>query len=308
MEDVLTKRHKGEDGRPLRFSIVIPCFNEENFIANTLKSLKDQDFDGKYEIIVVDNNSTDNTVNIAKAYGARVVRESHLGVCWARQKGTSASRGEIVVSTDADSVFDSNWLSRIDRHFGDNQNIVGVAGPCHYNTGPWWGKVYPLILFGAVSIGSKIFGRPFYVTATNISFRRSAWQGYNTALSQGGDELDLLRNLKTKGKVVFVNSMPIYTSGRRLYRGLLYSLFVSFFFYYFLAYYLNRMFEKPVIGGAPIYRAEQEKSPVWLAISRITSLGVTLLILFNFSYIADLTMKTSSQAFDDTVDLVLSKP
>ena len=82
-----------------RFSVVIPCYNEELYIADALKSLQKQDFTGDYEVIVVDNNSTDNTATLAKKHGAKVVHEKRPGICWARQAGTEAARGEIVIST-----------------------------------------------------------------------------------------------------------------------------------------------------------------------------------------------------------------
>lgn len=56
------------------FSVVIPAFNEEKFLPNCLKSLKEQDFKD-FEIIVVNNNSIDKTAKIAKEFGARVIFE-----------------------------------------------------------------------------------------------------------------------------------------------------------------------------------------------------------------------------------------
>lgn len=86
-----------------RFSVVIPALNEESYLAATLVSVARQDFAGDYEVIVVDNNSTDNTTCIAEAHGAQIVSEPHPGICQARQTGTENSRGEIAVSTDADT-------------------------------------------------------------------------------------------------------------------------------------------------------------------------------------------------------------
>ena len=99
---------------PCRFSIVIPCYNEADFIASTLESLTAQTFTKNYEIIIVDNNCTDDTVAIARRHGARVVSAQRPGVCSARQAGTKASHGEIIISTDADTIFSPNWLSNID--------------------------------------------------------------------------------------------------------------------------------------------------------------------------------------------------
>lgn len=240
----------------LRFSVVVPCYNEAKFISRTLESLQKQQYSGSYEIIVVDNNCTDETVAIAKSYGVRVVTESNPGVCWARQAGTEAARGEIVISTDADTVQPEHWLQNIDDSFKRHTHCVAVTGPCIYSDGPWWGRQYPKILFGMVSIVSRVIGRPFYVTATNIAFKKSAWSQYHTVLTQGGDELALLHDLRKKGTVVFNNANPVYTSGRRLTKGLLHNIFITFFMYYFVAYNVNRLSGRTVIGTAPAYRTD----------------------------------------------------
>ncbi len=260
-----------------RFSIVIPCYNEGKYLSETLESIKDQDFSGDLEVIVVDNNCTDNTVDIAKEYGAKIITEPNPGVCWARQAGTEAATGEIIVSTDADTRFSRSWLSKIDKTFRSG-DYVAVSGPCMYSDGPWWGKFYPKFLFGAVDLVKRILGYPFYVTATNIAFRKSAWSGYDTFQTQGGDELSLLHSLREKGMVAFDNDNPVYTSGRRLYRGLFYNVFVSFFIHYLMAYYVNKLFHRTVIGTAPAYRTVEPRSS-WATLFRATAAASLILLI-----------------------------
>ncbi|MHB1713049.1 MAG: glycosyltransferase family A protein, partial [Acidimicrobiales bacterium] len=227
---------------------------------------------GVYEVIVVDNNSTDDTARIAESYGARVVREPRPGVCYARQAGTENSRGEIVVSTDADTTFPVSWLSTIDRAFSARPSCVAVAGPCTFTGAPWWGTIYPRVLFNIVFFVALVSGRVLYITATNISFKKAAWDGYDTRLTQGGDELDLLRRLRRQGKVVFLPGNPTLTSARRLQRGLAYNLCVSFLYYYVLAYLLNRIFRRPLLRTAPVFRTEKA-TPL---VSSKRGLGVVL--------------------------------
>lgn len=241
-------------GGRLRFSVVVPAYNEARFIGDCLESLSRQDFTGGYEVIVVDNNSTDRTSEIARAGGATVLWEEHAGVCRARQRGTLAARGEIVVSTDADTRFAPAWLSRIDQAFGGDTSRVAVAGPCRYLDGPWWGRVYARLLFEFVALVNQMTGRVVYVSATNLAFHKSHWSGYDARSTQGGDELDLLRQLRSRGRVAFEPRNPTFTSARRLNQGLAYNLVVSCFFYYFLAHGLNRLFARTVIGTAPAFR------------------------------------------------------
>lgn len=238
----------------LRFSVVIPCFNEEACLDATLASLAAQDFKGNYEVIVVDNNCTDRSMQIAKDYDVRIVAESQPGVCFARQAGTDAARGEIIVSSDADTTFDTDWLSQIDKKFSECPEAVGVCGPCDFVNAPWWGRVYPKILFGGIRALYLLIRRPIYITATNTAFLKEAFEGYDTYMTQGGDELYVLHSLLRKGKVRFTLDYSVHTSSRRLDHGLWYNVFVSFTYYYLIAYYVNKLFGRAVIGMAPAYR------------------------------------------------------
>jgi len=262
----------GGDPRP-RFSIVIPCLNEADYLADTVRSLRDQTFAGRYEIVVVDNNSTDDTAAIARSLGVRVVPEPQPGVCWARQCGSLAATGEIVVSADADTWYAPDWLATIDRTFGTDEAVVAVAGPCRYVGGPRWGRAYARMLFATVHFGYRFLDRPFYVTATNIAFRRNQWTGYDVHLTQGGDELGLLRQLRSRGQVRYVHTNPTYTSSRRLTRGPLYGLFVTVLVYYLLGYGLNRWFKRRVIGSAPAFRMDRS-----VRARRVQNFGVAVVI------------------------------
>jgi glycosyltransferase involved in cell wall biosynthesis len=237
-----------------RFSVVVPAYNEASTLGSCLDSLLSQDFRGSYEIIVVDNNSTDGTAGVARSRGVRVVHEPREGVCSARQRGTELAEGEIVVSTDADTVFSRGWLSRIDQAFREDPARVAVAGPCRFVDPPWWGRVYTWVLFHVVSVIARVTGRILYVTATNIAFRRSVWPGYNVEATQGGDELDLLRRLRARGRVAFDLGNPTFTSSRRLHRGLAYNIVVTCFYYYLLGYAVNRVTGRRVVGMAPAFR------------------------------------------------------
>jgi glycosyltransferase involved in cell wall biosynthesis len=204
--------------------------------------------------VVVDNNSTDATAEIARSLGVRVVTEPEPGVCNARQAGTEASTGEIVVSTDADTTHAPDWLTRIDQNFRAGDQVVAVVGPCRYKDGPRWGRAFARALFGAVGLVYRATGRTHYVSATNIAFRRDRWSGYDTRLTQGGDELDVLRRLRREGTVVYDETNPTFTSGRRFDRGLAYNLFVSLFVFYLSAYFVNRLFGRRLVGQAPAFR------------------------------------------------------
>jgi glycosyltransferase involved in cell wall biosynthesis len=227
-------------GRP-RFSVVVPALDEAENLPRTLASLAAQDFGGDVEVIVVDNGSRDATGRLARAAGARVVVERQRGVCAARQAGTDASRGEVVVSTDADTVHPPDWLSRIDRQLRRHPNAVAVAGPCIYAEPPWWGRVVTPVWFAGIGALYAVTGRVAYLTATNVAFRRDGFPGYDTQLTQGGDEVDLLRRLRDRGPVVWEADNPVVTSARRLDQGLAYTVLVSYGYYYVVGPALARL-------------------------------------------------------------------
>ncbi|GIW67109.1 MAG: hypothetical protein KatS3mg095_1007 [Candidatus Parcubacteria bacterium] len=85
----------------MKISVIIPAYNEEKGIENTLKRIPKEVF----EIIVVDNNSTDKTAEIAKKLGAKVVKETKQGYGYALQKGFNIAQGDIIVTLDADGQY-----------------------------------------------------------------------------------------------------------------------------------------------------------------------------------------------------------
>ncbi len=252
------KRQRLDDENP-QYSIVIPAYNEENFIGATLRSLLEQDFDRAFEVVVCDNNSTDKTSEVATSYGARVVLETTRGVCAARQAGFEASRAPIVISTDADTTFSKHWLSQIDKRFSEYPDAVAIAGAPHFVDAPLWALIIVWVYTQAVRFIDTVFKKTLYISAANIAFKRSAFSGYNTKLTQGGDELYLRTQLQKHGRIRFDFNNPVFTSSRRLYRGFLYNIFVTQFLYYFVDYNLARFTHRSMLGSYPAFRTNSDR-------------------------------------------------
>ena len=99
--------------RKLDCSIVIPAFNEAAMISRTLQSLTSQTIErDRYEIIVVDNGSTDDTVSLAKEYADVVLVKANGNVGAVRNYGIENASSGIIVCTDADCLFESDWLEK----------------------------------------------------------------------------------------------------------------------------------------------------------------------------------------------------
>jgi lipopolysaccharide/colanic/teichoic acid biosynthesis glycosyltransferase/glycosyltransferase involved in cell wall biosynthesis len=121
---------KGElMSKVLKISVIIPTFKSQEMISNCLRALGQQTIKrDTYEIIVVDDESTDNTPNIVNTFpDVHLIVISHGGPSVARNIGVKAASGELIVFTDSDCIPASNWLEEITAPFKDSQ-IIGVKG------------------------------------------------------------------------------------------------------------------------------------------------------------------------------------
>ncbi len=117
----------------MRFSVIIPAFNEEHYLPRLLKSIavaRDNYAGGadKVEVIVADNCSTDNTANVANEQGAQVVNVSKRRIAAARNGGARAASGEILCFIDADSAVHPNSFNAIDEAMKTGRYVWGVTG------------------------------------------------------------------------------------------------------------------------------------------------------------------------------------
>lgn len=200
----------------MKISVVIPAYNEELFLPNLLTSLKNQTFSQPFEIIVVDNNSTDKTAEIAKKFGARVIYEKKRGYAHACNAGFTAAKADIIARADADYVLPIDWLEKIWKSFEKHPDVIALGGPLYPLESHFWENIiyYPGIVIWMYLL--KALGRGFLFP--NMAVRKSAYiktGGFNTKL-QFGEDTEMCLALKRIGKVAFVPSIYIYTSIRRM--------------------------------------------------------------------------------------------
>jgi len=112
----------------VKASVVIPAYNAEKTVGECLQSITSQTPGFSFEVILVDDGSTDKTIEIAGSFPkTKVIRQDHDGPAVARNKGAKSALGEIIVFTDSDCVADKNWLKEMVRPFDQNE-IAGVQG------------------------------------------------------------------------------------------------------------------------------------------------------------------------------------
>jgi len=186
----------------MQATVVIPALNEEKFIGDCLRSLRAQTRPPA-EIIVVDNGSTDRTVEIAEELSARVIVIPDVGIVALRQAGAEAAKNPIIVSTDADTTFPTFWLEKLLRHFSD-PNVVAVGGPIKSSVPGPIEELYASGLSASASAG--------LFSGANMAFRRDA------LLKAGGyvkvrraEDWALSTRLRSQGRIVYDPEAYVYT-------------------------------------------------------------------------------------------------
>jgi len=116
-------------------SIVIPAFNEERHIGACLDAIAAQTVKPN-EVIVVDNNSTDHTVEIVRRYAfVTLLNEKKQGIVYARNHGFNAAKGDVIGRIDADTILPAGWVSYINHFYEDpaNERTAWTGGGYFYN-------------------------------------------------------------------------------------------------------------------------------------------------------------------------------
>ncbi len=204
-------------------SVVIPARNEQELLPSCLESLKSQDYQGDYEIIVADNGSTDGSARIALGFGARVVPCAEKNsVFYARQVGAAAARGEIIVQADADTVYPRGWLTRIDRQFANHPDTVALAGRFVYTDPTIVARPEYLARDLLNRATTRLMGKPLLVSGATFAFRREAFLrvgGYE-GLTYAADQYGIASRLRKIGKIIYDSQLRVSTSSRSVQKPL----------------------------------------------------------------------------------------
>ena len=211
------ERSAADEPRPF-VSVVIPAYNEELWLERCVLALQRQQTAVPYEIIVVDNNSTDGTADVAKRLGVRYVFEPRQGLTFARQAGEDAARGEIVAHTDADSEAPPNWIESIARAFARYPACVVVSGPMCFPRAPLLMQIVAPLQNFFVWLWWTLSGRLSVLNGCNFAVRASALAaagGFAVNLPATGDSR-VLAILKPHGSARRIGA-KMRTSARRFH-------------------------------------------------------------------------------------------
>ncbi|MFA5333980.1 MAG: glycosyltransferase family A protein [Candidatus Nanoarchaeia archaeon] len=216
--------------KPL-ISVIIPAYNEAEFIEKTLISLKNQKTKIPYEIIVCDNNSKDKTCQIAKKYADKVFNEKRQGGAYARNTGAKHSKGKYLVHTDADTIFPDNFIEEVYKIFKTEKYVGFCCGNWDYI-----GKDLKVNLFkhpfklaynGFLKLGE--YKNLFYLPGWCICTPKKIFNKVKGFRKQSEYLEDVLYSLDIKnlGKMKHFPNIQVKSSLRRLEGGI-----IKAFFYY----------------------------------------------------------------------------
>jgi cellulose synthase/poly-beta-1,6-N-acetylglucosamine synthase-like glycosyltransferase len=201
-------------------SVIIPTYCEEETIEGCLKSVTNQNFDGRIETIVVDSHSPDNTRAVATKSADAVLDLLARGVGRARNAGAKVARGQILLFLDADTYLERNFVAEMYRSFSDPR-VVCVSGILKNLE-----RLEPLDRLFAVShygFTNKLadlsarLGFPLFPSVC-CSARKSVFEkigGFREDIACAED-ITFSREMGRIGKCVVSNKATAYTSVRRI--------------------------------------------------------------------------------------------
>lgn len=207
----------------LKLSLIIPVYNEERHIKACLDAIAEQTVMPD-EVIVVDNNCSDRTIDIANRYDfVQVVKESQQGRSYARNKGFNTASGDIIGRIDADSQLKPNWVELVKKHFEDESvaSITGIALT----------PIFPKLQHPRSTILSRTYY--WYVHAlfgtittwgANMAVRKTAWSEVKDLVSTDDrivhEDQDISLWLAGKGYIIKQTNDVIVVSTNQSFRYL----------------------------------------------------------------------------------------
>jgi glycosyltransferase involved in cell wall biosynthesis len=214
---------RADENAAMLISVVIPAFNEEDYLGETLAGLDRarafllREGTGSVEIIVVDNDSSDSTADVARGFGAAVVTESQRNVARVRNAGARAAVGDVLVFVDADTVVPEVLLRRVAEAVAEPACFGGAVDTDYRPT-----KLAAKIYLWAWRIAGKLAGMAQGATQFCRRDVFLALGGYDETLFMGED-VDFYWRMKRRAKrqsggVVFIEDVRVMPSARRFDR------------------------------------------------------------------------------------------
>jgi glycosyltransferase involved in cell wall biosynthesis len=208
--------------KTLTLSIVIPVYNEENYLPACLEAIAAQSVRPD-EVIIVDNNSTDRTAEIAAGFPfVRLIKEPNQHQSFAQKTGFNAARTDIIGRIDADTILPADWVKLVLEYFAGHDSVIAVTGstlPYDVSIGRIGTKGFEFY----INLASRLAGSRM-LWGANCAVRRGAWRKVKDQVMTRGDiweDYDLSFCLAPHGELRFVRGLEIGSSFRAVHQSLI---------------------------------------------------------------------------------------
>ncbi len=197
-------------------SVVIPTYNASKTIDDCLTSILKQGF-SDYEVIVVDDGSTDDTLRKVEKYPVKLAKSPHQGAPGARNAGFEASKGNIVIFLDSDCIVGRDLIANLIRPLKDPE--IGV-------TQPWWDninkdKLVPSLIFKVYEYLVPKVKYPDYFVSYCFAIRRKLFEAvgkFNPATRMGADDIELAERIVKAGYKIYLMKQMKEVRVKHLFR------------------------------------------------------------------------------------------
>jgi len=199
-------------------SVVIPAYNEEQNIKRCLEGFVHQKTTQEFEVILVDNNSTDRTVEVGREFEKkiplRIIEEKEKGRGHARAAGFKAAKGDIILSTDADAIVPSTWIEDMAQAFED-PTVAAVTGTGKMIDASGFKNTLATFTLPLAMHLYALLHRHHWLSGFNFGIRKDIYEksGGFKAIN-GLEDIDLGFRVRKIGKIRY-KPIWVYMSGRR---------------------------------------------------------------------------------------------
>lgn len=202
-------------------SIVIPVYNEAQDIRKCLEAIQKQTIQPE-EVIVVDNNSTDNTVAIAKEFPfVTVVSEPFQGIAHARNKGFNTAKSDIIARIDADTRLNRDWIEKLNRYYKVSSHADRAVSGAGYFYNIYWASLFGKYLYNIAFRYNRFILDGYILWGANMAIPRTMWLDVKANVCDRNDiheDIDLAIHLHRKGYWVdFRKSLVVGVRMRRVH-------------------------------------------------------------------------------------------
>jgi glycosyltransferase involved in cell wall biosynthesis len=206
--------------QPLTLSIIIPAYNEEHHLKNCLETISAQT-EKPDEVIVVDNNSTDATADVARSFPfVTYINEPKHGIVYGRNAGFDRSKSDVIGRIDADTRLPGDWVAKIKFFYSDPANWQSpwTSSAYFYNVRGrrFFGWAHHMLIFRF----NRILTGSYVLWGSNMALPRPLWDSIKPKLCERLDiheDIDLAVHLNRAGfRVIYQTTNKVGVELRRV--------------------------------------------------------------------------------------------